>query len=116
MIDRLGPWKSRLRGAVSSWEASTARLRAMGIPVFELNDNPELELYVDGADEANARRELIKGGGGALTREKIIAAAARTFVCIVDDSKLVDVLGHFPLPVEVIPMARTLVTGQLGQL
>jgi ribose 5-phosphate isomerase A len=116
LIDQLGPWKSRLRGAVSSSEASTARLRAIGIPVFELNDNPELELYIDGADEANARRELIKGGGGALTREKIIAAAARTFVCIVDDSKLVDVLGQFPLPVEVVPMARTLVTGQLAQL
>ena len=116
LIDQLGPWKLRLRGAVSSSEASTARLRAIGIPVFELNDNPELELYIDGADEANARRELIKGGGGALTREKIIAAAARTFVCIVDDSKLVDVLGQFPLPVEVVPMARTLVTGQLAQL
>jgi len=116
LIDQLGPWKSRLRGAVSSSEGSTARLRAIGIPVFELNDNPQLELYIDGADEANARRELIKGGGGALTREKIIAAAAHTFVCIVDDSKLVDVLGQFPLPVEVIPMARTLLTGQLAQL
>jgi ribose 5-phosphate isomerase A len=116
LIDQLGPWKSRLRGAVSSSEASTARLRAIGIPVFELNDHPELELYVDGADEANARRELIKGGGAALTREKIIASAARTFVCIVDDSKLVDVLGQFPLPVEVIPMARALVTRQLAQL
>ncbi|HKC16419.1 MAG TPA: ribose-5-phosphate isomerase RpiA [Steroidobacteraceae bacterium] len=116
LIDQLGPWKSRLRGAVSSSEASTARLRTIGIPVFELNDHPELELYVDGADEANARRELIKGGGAALTREKILASAARTFVCIVDDSKLVDVLGQFPLPVEVIPMARALVTGQLAQL
>jgi ribose 5-phosphate isomerase A len=116
LIDQLGPWKSRLRGAVSSSAASTSRLRAIDIPVFDLNDIPELELYVDGADEANARRELIKGGGAALTREKIIAAAARTFVCIVDDTKLVDVLGQFPLPVEVIPMARTLVTGQLAQL
>jgi len=116
LIDQLGPWKSRLRGAVSSSEASTSRLRAIGIPVLELNDSPELELYIDGADEANARRELIKGGGAALTREKIIAAAAHTFICIVDDSKLVEVLGQFPLPVEVIPMARALLIGQLAQL
>jgi ribose 5-phosphate isomerase A len=116
LIDQLGPWKTRLRGAVSSSAASTARLRAIDIPVFDLNDVPELELYIDGADEANLRRELIKGGGAALTREKIIAAAARSFVCIIDETKLVDVLGQFPLPVEVIPMARTLVTGQLAQL
>ena len=116
LIDQLGPWKARLRGAVSSSAASTARLRAIGIPVSDLNDIPELELYIDGADEVNARRELIKGGGAALTREKIIAAAAQTFVCIVDDTKLVEVLGQFPLPVEVVPMARTLVTGQLAQL
>src|SRR5882762_10441018 len=94
LIDQLGPWKPRLRGAVSSSAASTARLRAIGIPVSDLNDIPELELYIDGADEANARRELIKGGGAALTREKIIAAAAQTFVCIVDDTKLVEVLGQ----------------------
>ena len=116
LIDQLGPWKTRLRGAVSSSSASTARLRALDIQVFDLNDVPELGLYIDGADEANPRRELIKGGGAALTREKIIAAAAHSFVCIVDDTKLVDVLGRFPLPVEVIPMARTLVTRQLQQL
>ena len=116
LIDQLGPWKTRLRGAVSSSAASTARLRAIDIPVFDLNEVPELGLYIDGADEANPRRELIKGGGAALTREKIIAAAARTFLCIVDDTKLVDVLGRFPLPVEVIPLARTLVTRQLEQL
>jgi ribose 5-phosphate isomerase A len=116
LIDQLGPWKTRLRGAVSSSTATTARLRAIDIPVFDLNDVPELGLYIDGADEANPRRELIKGGGAALTREKIIAAAARRFICIVDDTKLVDVLGRFPLPVEVIPMARTLVIRQLEQL
>ena len=113
LIEQLTPWKSRLRGAVSSSEASSARLRTLGIPLFELNDLPGLDLYVDGADEANAARELIKGGGAALTREKIVAAAASRFVCIVDDSKLVEVLGRFPLPVEVIPMARALVARQL---
>ena len=113
LIEQLAPWKSRLRGAVSSSEASSARLRTLGIPLFELNDLPGLDLYVDGADEANAARELIKGGGAALTREKIVAAAASRFVCIVDDSKLVEVLGRFPLPVEVIPMARALVARQL---
>lgn len=116
LIDQLGPWKARLRGAVSSSSATTARLRAIDIPVFELNEVPELGLYIDGADEANPRRELIKGGGAALTQEKIIAAAAHSFVCIVDDTKLVDVLGRFPLPVEVIPIARTLVARQLEQL
>jgi ribose 5-phosphate isomerase A len=116
LIDQLAPWQPRLRGAVSSSEASSARLRALGIPVFDLNEVPDLGLYIDGADEANARRELIKGGGAALTREKIIAAAARRFVCIVDDSKLVEVLGRFPLPVEVIPMARELVARALGAL
>ena len=116
LIDLLPPWKTRLRGAVSSSAASTARLQALGIPVLDLNDVPDLGIYIDGADEANPGRELIKGGGAALTREKIIAAAARTFVCIVDDSKLVDVLGRFPLPVEVIPMARELVARQLTAL
>ena len=116
LIDRLHPWKDRLDGAVSSSETSTTRLRALGIRVHDLNEVPELGLYIDGADETNAQRELIKGGGAALTREKIIAAAARTFVCIVDDSKLVDVLGRFPLPVEVIPMARALVARQLAAL
>ena len=116
LIDLLPPWKTRLRGAVSSSSASTARLQTLGIPVLDLNQVSDLGIYIDGADEANPRRELIKGGGAALTREKIIAAAARTFVCIVDDSKLVDVLGQFPLPVEVIPMARELVARQLAAL
>jgi len=116
LIDQLSPWKDRLSGAVSSSEETSARLRALGIPVVDLNAAPDLGLYIDGADETNERRELIKGGGGALTREKIIAAAARTFVCIVDDSKLVEVLGGFPLPVEVIPMARGLVSRQLTAL
>ena len=116
LIDLLAPWKTRLRGAVSSSTASTTRLQALGIPVFDLNEVPDLAIYIDGADEANPARELIKGGGAALTREKIVAAAARTFVCIVDDSKLVEVLGRFPLPVEVIPMARELVARQLAAL
>jgi len=115
-IDQLEPWRTRLAGAVSSSEASTDRLRALGIPVLDLNEVDGLGVYVDGADEANPRRELIKGGGAALTREKIVAAAARTFVCIVDDSKLVPVLGRFPLPVEVIPMARSLVARELARL
>jgi len=116
LIEFLADWSTRLRGAVSSSEASSARLRELGIPVLDLNDVPELGLYIDGADEANPNRELIKGGGAALTREKIIAAAARRFICIVDDSKLVPILGKFPLPVEVIPMARTLVARELDQL
>ena len=116
MIDLLAPWTTRLRGAVSSSETTSARLRALGIPVLDLNEVPELGLYIDGADEANPKRELIKGGGAALTREKIIAAAAQRFVCIVDDTKLVDTLGRFPLPVEVIPMAREFVARQLTAL
>jgi ribose 5-phosphate isomerase A len=116
LIELLGPWQARLRGAVSSSEGSTARLHALGIPVLDLNEVPDLGLYIDGADEANPRRELIKGGGAALTREKVIAAAARRFICIVDDTKLVDTLGRFPLPVEVIPMARALVARQLTAL
>ena len=116
LIDLLAPWKTRLRGAVSSSAASTARLQTLGIPVLDLNEVPDLGVYIDGADEANPRRELIKGGGAALTREKIIAAAARRFVCIADDSKLVEVLGKFPLPVEVIPMARELVARRLTAL
>jgi ribose 5-phosphate isomerase A len=116
LIDLLAPWKNRLRGAVSSSSASTERLQALGIPVLDLNDVPDLALYIDGADEANHSRELIKGGGAALTREKIIAAAAERFVCIADDSKLVEVLGRFPLPVEVIPMARNSVIRQLAAL
>ena len=106
----------RVSAAVSSSEASSDRLNARGIRVVELNDVRQLDLYVDGADESNARLQLIKGGGGALTREKIVAAASREFICIADDSKLVETLGAFPLPVEVIPMARELVAGALTEL
>jgi ribose 5-phosphate isomerase A len=116
LIDQLGPWRGHLAGAVSSSDASTTRLAALGIAVLDLNEVADLDLYIDGADEATRRRELIKGGGGALTREKIVAAAARNFVCIVDDTKLVDTLGRFPLPVEVIPMARNLVARELTRL
>ena len=115
-IDQLAPWARRLAGAVSSSEASTTRLRALGIPILDLNDVDGLSLYIDGADEANDRLELIKGGGAALTREKIVAAASARFVCIVDESKLVKQLGAFPLPVEVIPMARRLVARELAAL
>ena len=115
-IDFLGRIKGRIDGTVSSSEASTQRLRAQGIPVFDLNSVGGLSLYVDGADESNHRLELIKGGGGALTREKIVAAASEQFVCIADESKLVEVLGHFPLPVEVIPMARSYVARELAKL
>ncbi|NCF10244.1 MAG: ribose-5-phosphate isomerase RpiA [Gammaproteobacteria bacterium] len=112
-IDALAKVKGKIDGAVSSSEASTARLKGHGIPVYDLNACGELGLYVDGADEATRHLHLIKGGGGALTREKIVAAASRKFVCIADDSKLVDVLGSFPLPVEVIPMARSYVAREL---
>ncbi len=112
-IEALAAKKHYIRGAVSSSEASTARLQELGIQVMDLNSAGTLELYVDGADEANAHLQLIKGGGGALTREKIIAAASRRFICIVDDTKMVDVLGDFPLPVEVIPMARSYVARAL---
>jgi ribose 5-phosphate isomerase A len=115
-IDALAGHRHRIAGAVSSSEASTRRLAAHGIPVLDLNDAGELELYVDGADEATRGLHLVKGGGGALTREKIVAAAARRFVCIVDEKKVVERLGAFPLPVEVIPMARNLVARQLRLL
>lgn len=108
--------RHRIAGAVSSSEASARLLREAGIEVVALNDAGDLPLYVDGADEATRHLALIKGGGGALTREKIVAAASRRFVCIVDDSKLVDVLGRCPLPVEVIPMARSLVARKLAGL
>jgi ribose 5-phosphate isomerase A len=114
LLDQLGPWAQKLRGAVSSSEGSTVRLRALGIPVFDLNEVQDLGIYIDGADEANAQLHLIKGGGAALTREKIIAAAAQTFVCIADETKLVATLGRFPLPVEVIPMAREWVARELA--
>ncbi|MGA9854993.1 MAG: ribose-5-phosphate isomerase RpiA [Gammaproteobacteria bacterium] len=115
-IEALKPIKGRLDGAVSSSEASTLRLKALGLPVLDLNAAGELPVYVDGADEANRHLQLIKGGGGALTREKIVAAVSTRFVCIVDDSKLVQVLGSFPLPVEVIPMARSYVARELVKL
>jgi ribose 5-phosphate isomerase A len=106
--------RHRIAGAVSSSETSSRLLAEAGIEVKSLNDTGDLALYVDGADESTRHLALIKGGGGALTREKIVAAASRRFVCIVDDSKLVDVLGRFPLPVEVIPMARSLVARKLA--
>jgi ribose 5-phosphate isomerase A len=115
-IDALAARGARIGGAVSSSEASTRRLQAHGIEVLDLNETGELAVYVDGADEATRRLQLIKGGGGALTREKIVAAASRRFVCIVDEQKLVDRLGRFPLPVEVIPMARGLVARELRRL
>jgi ribose 5-phosphate isomerase A len=104
-IDALASIKDQISGAVSSSEASTARLKALGIAVFEANEVGELSVYIDGADEIDARGHMVKGGGAALTREKIVAAQSRRFVCIADESKLVKVLGAFPLPVEVIPMA-----------
>jgi ribose 5-phosphate isomerase A len=113
LIDELATRGPRIAGAVSSSNGSTARLQAAGIPVLDLNEVGELQTYIDGADETNPRRQLIKGGGAALTREKIIAAAARRFICIADEAKLVDTLGAFPLPVEVIPMARTHVSRAL---
>ena len=112
-IDALGRIKQRIDGAVSSSEQSSALLRALGIPVLDPNAAGEIPLYVDGADECDPRRCLIKGGGAALTREKILAAVARKFVCIVDAHKCVDVLGRFPLPVEVIPMARSHVAREI---
>ncbi|MEY1662856.1 ribose-5-phosphate isomerase RpiA [Isoalcanivorax beigongshangi] len=115
-IDALATRKHQIRGAVASSEATAERLRSHGIEVFDLNQVDRLPVYVDGADEVNKHREMIKGGGGALTREKIVAAVADQFICIVDESKCVDVLGAFPLPVEVIPMARSLVARKLAGL
>ena len=113
-IEALAACPERVRRAVSSSEGTSARLRAAGIALVDLNELTELDLYIDGADEATPARHLIKGGGGALTREKIVAAAAKRFVCIVDDGKMVSVLGRFPLPLEVIPMARALVERELS--
>ncbi|ABV35509.1 Ribose-5-phosphate isomerase [Shewanella sediminis HAW-EB3] len=115
-IDALATMKADIDGAVSSSEASTEKMKALGIPVYDLNSVDELSVYVDGADEINAHMDMIKGGGAALTREKIVAAVADKFICIVDNTKEVDVLGEFPLPVEVIPMARSYVARQLVKL
>ncbi|MDH5570449.1 MAG: ribose-5-phosphate isomerase RpiA [Gammaproteobacteria bacterium] len=115
-IDALATIKNKIEGAVASSIATADRLKGHGIPVFDLNDVNGLSVYVDGADESNKHLHLIKGGGGALTREKIVAAASKKFICIADESKLVDVLGKFPLPVEVIPMARSMVARELVKL
>lgn len=112
-IDELAKIKHKIDGTVASSEASAARLKGHGIQVFDLNSVSEIAVYVDGADESNKFLHLIKGGGGALTREKIVAAASKKFVCIADESKLVDVMGKFPLPIEVIPMARSLVAREI---
>ena len=115
-IDALATRKEEIKGAVSSSVASTERLKQIGIPVFDANEIASLDIYVDGADEINGEFDMIKGGGAALTREKIVAAIAKTYVCIVDNTKEVDVLGQFPLPVEVIPMARSYVARELVKL
>lgn len=115
-IDLLADFRQDIEGAVSSSEVSTQKLKQLGIPVLDLNETGDLEIYIDGADEVNPHKQMIKGGGGALTREKIIAGASRKFLCIVDETKYVDVLGKFPLPVEVLPMARSYVARQLVKL
>ena len=115
-IDQLAEIKHLIDGAVSSSEVSTERMKAHGIQVFDLNASGQLDLYVDGADESTKHLHLIKGGGGALTREKIVAAASKKFVCIADGSKLVGRLGAFPLPIEVIPMARSYVARELVKM
>ncbi len=115
-IDALASIKHEIKGAVSSSVQSTEKMLALGIQVFDLNDVDSFSVYVDGADEINSQKHMIKGGGAALTREKIVAAVAEKFVCIVDSSKQVDVLGKFPLPVEVIPMARNYVARELTKL
>ena len=115
-IDALGQVKKRLVGAVSSSVASTQRLQALGIKVFDCNEVGEIAVYIDGADEIDGSGHMIKGGGAALTREKIVAAQAKRFVCIADESKLVEVLGRFPLPVEVIPMAAQRITRQFAAM
>ncbi|KAA0876184.1 ribose-5-phosphate isomerase RpiA [Nitrincola tapanii] len=115
-IDELAKYSDRFRGAVASSEATAVRLRQQGIEVFDLNQVDRIEVYVDGADEFDPRLNLIKGGGGALTREKIVAAVAEQFICIVDQTKQVEILGNFPLPIEVIPMARSYIARELAKL
>lgn len=115
-IEALANIKHEIDGAISSSEASETLLKQLNIPVLPLNSVIEIPIYVDGADEATSHKHLIKGGGGALTREKIVAAASKKFVCIVDDSKIVDTLGKFPLPIEVIPMAQSYVARQVAKL
>ncbi|WP_283130046.1 ribose-5-phosphate isomerase RpiA [Enterovibrio norvegicus] len=115
-IDALETMKDQIKGAVSSSVASTERLEKVGIPVFDANEVAYLDIYVDGADEINPTNDMIKGGGAALTREKIVAAISKKFICIIDDTKKVDVMGSFPLPVEVIPMARSYVGRELVKL
>ena len=115
-IDALATIKDQIKGTVSSSEASTQKLKSYGILVLDCNDIDSLDVYVDGADEINQQLQMIKGGGAALTREKIVSALAKQFICIVDESKVVDVLGKFPLPIEVIPMARSYVARELFKL
>ncbi len=115
-IDELARIKHKIRGAVASSEASAKRLQGHGIEVLSLNEAGDLQVYVDGADEITRHMHMVKGGGGALTREKIVAAASKKFICVCDESKLVDVLGKFPLPVEVIPMARSYIARELVKL
>lgn len=115
-IDALDAVKNKIQGAVSSSEASTERLKAMGIEVFDLNSVDKFDIYVDGADEITQHKHMIKGGGAALTREKIVSAVADKFICIIDDTKQVPMLGQFPLPVEVIPMARSYVAREIVKL
>jgi ribose 5-phosphate isomerase A len=116
LINLLAANRGDIEAAVSSSEGTTSRLKSVGIPVMNLNDAGTLDVYVDGADEVNAHFQMIKGGGGALTREKIIGSASRKFICIADETKYVDVLGKFPLPVEVIPMARSYVAREMVKL
>jgi ribose 5-phosphate isomerase A len=115
-IDELGRIKDRIKGAVASSEATASRLKSHGIPVLDLNDVDSMPVYIDGADEITAQGSMIKGGGAALTREKIVASVAKRFICIADGSKLVEMLGTFPLPIEVIPMARASVARELAML
>lgn len=115
-IDYLAEFKSDIEGAVSSSEMTTAHLKKVGIPVLDLNTVGTLDVYIDGADEVTPHKHMIKGGGGALTREKIIGAASKKFICIVDETKCVDVLGAFPLPIEVIPIARSYVAREMVKL